>query len=819
MNNLVNLDWDEPRRTTTTPKQDAFANLLQLNSRPAPEPVLSLAEQQRRQAQTHRSETTSSPWLTPTQSAIPSPTQPPLSPKPLLPSNSPTPSSSFDSLLDPFARPSKQKQDNSNTPLNALRATSLKAVAAEQTGQQWNFDLFDKDLQKNSPKENVGSDPFDMDFLSSGSATAVCPESFSLQDDDNPLGILAEPAVQKRSVAIEQSLSFEPISDNELPQYHDGPDEQDGQDELLAQLIDMGFGPDVSLEAIKASGGSDLQSAIALLVTDAEVRQQSTRTPRSSTPNYSDAEQARQKIFANEDVQPSPARRAARETKRPAHREVESQHPDAFQQHTERLVAQASEIGGFLFKNASMFVKTGREKITKAVDTWQEQQKGHNPTDPGGPVRPRWMTDVTDDSVERGFDEKPLEKFVDEADSDDENQNGQPLRQTRAEMERLEREKNWIRQQDLQRREDMERRKKVQEQQQKDKQRQLVDDQSTYVSPSRRRPAPRASPRQQEAPKPAPTQRSAPPQPVKRVRTRPVVQATPQAIEKANQSRQKGNELFKLGQFGDAAYAYTQAIDALPNGHDHLVLLSNNRAAARLKIGEHKGCVQDCSLVIEMAQQVGDDTSTESEGMTIRWKEQTVKALNRMAEAFENLEKYQDALNTYQDLCKLEGNGNQQTNQGMARCRKALAPVPQRQNIEKKKPSVPAPRLDVGDSKAVADMRARAAQQEADDAERLEKTDEVNEKILGWKAGKEQNLRALLATIDTLLWPGAQWKGAQMSELINPKKCKMIYLRAISKVHPDKLPSTVTIEQRMLASAIFSTLNEAWDCFRQTNPV
>jgi len=84
-------------------------------------------------------------------------------------------------------------------------------------------------------------------------------------------------------------------------------------------------------------------------------------------------------------------------------------------------------------------------------------------------------------------------------------------------------------------------------------------------------------------------------------------------------------------------------------------------------------------------------------------------------------------------------------------------------------------------------MRAKAAEQEAEDAEKLEKTDDVNARLTAWKAGKEQNLRALLATLDTLLWPGAQWKGAQMSELINPKKCKITYMKAISKVHPDKV--------------------------------
>jgi hypothetical protein len=90
-------------------------------------------------------------------------------------------------------------------------------------------------------------------------------------------------------------------------------------------------------------------------------------------------------------------------------------------------------------------------------------------------------------------------------------------------------------------------------------------------------------------------------------------------------------------------------------------------------------------------------------------------------------------------------------------------------------------------SKAVAAMRARQAELAKEDAERLEKVDVVNARIDGWKRGKEKNIRALLSSLDTLLWPGAQWRGFSIHELLEPKKVKICYMKAISKVHPDKV--------------------------------
>ncbi|KAI4159563.1 MAG: hypothetical protein LQ342_006473 [Letrouitia transgressa] len=120
---------------------------------------------------------------------------------------------------------------------------------------------------------------------------------------------------------------------------------------------------------------------------------------------------------------------------------------------------------------------------------------------------------------------------------------------------------------------------------------------------------------------------------------------------------------------------------------------------------------------------------------------------------------------------------------------------------------------------AEAVTRLRAANQEAErlDDEKFALADQVSERVAVWRAGKESNLRALLASLDTVLWEEAGWKKVGMGELIVASKVKVAYMKGIAKVHPDKLPQTATTEQRMVSAAVFATLNEAWDGFKKEN--
>jgi hypothetical protein len=99
-------------------------------------------------------------------------------------------------------------------------------------------------------------------------------------------------------------------------------------------------------------------------------------------------------------------------------------------------------------------------------------------------------------------------------------------------------------------------------------------------------------------------------------------------------------------------------------------------------------------------------------------------------------------------------------------------------------------------SAGVSAMRAAAQAAAKENDERLAVQDAVDAKIASWKGGKETNLRALIASLETVLWPAimggpAAGGGASlkvgMHELISEKQVKVKYMRVVGRLHPDKV--------------------------------
>ena len=81
---------------------------------------------------------------------------------------------------------------------------------------------------------------------------------------------------------------------------------------------------------------------------------------------------------------------------------------------------------------------------------------------------------------------------------------------------------------------------------------------------------------------------------------------------------------------------------------------------------------------------------------------------------------------------------------------------------------------------------ANAAAEKADD-EKFALTDHVDAKLVTWKGTKADNLRSLLGSLDKVLWPEAGWNKVGMQDLVMPNRVKIVYMKAIAKVHPDKV--------------------------------
>uniref|UniRef100_A0A671WH39 Cyclin-G-associated kinase n=1 Tax=Sparus aurata TaxID=8175 RepID=A0A671WH39_SPAAU len=89
--------------------------------------------------------------------------------------------------------------------------------------------------------------------------------------------------------------------------------------------------------------------------------------------------------------------------------------------------------------------------------------------------------------------------------------------------------------------------------------------------------------------------------------------------------------------------------------------------------------------------------------------------------------------------------------------------------------------------------------------------DPLKLQILDWIEGKERNIRALLSTLNTVLWEGeTRWKPVSMADLVTPDQVKKYYRKAALIVHPDKA-SGKPYEQ--YAKMIFMELNDAWSEF------
>jgi len=69
--------------------------------------------------------------------------------------------------------------------------------------------------------------------------------------------------------------------------------------------------------------------------------------------------------------------------------------------------------------------------------------------------------------------------------------------------------------------------------------------------------------------------------------------------------------------------------------------------------------------------------------------------------------------------------------------------------------------------------------------------DAVDARLSSWKNGKEENIRALLASLDTVLWDEMVKSDRAavkvgLHELVMPVQVKMKYMKAVARVHPDK---------------------------------
>nr|XP_019048293.1 hypothetical protein I302_02063 [Kwoniella bestiolae CBS 10118]OCF27223.1 hypothetical protein I302_02063 [Kwoniella bestiolae CBS 10118] len=677
-------------------------------------------------------------------------------------------------------------------------------------------------------------DPFDFDALSASmSQPQSQPQtngangiSHTLDDDDDfdILGDLGKPVTARPPKAepgpSRPSRSSASSSRSSSPPPH-----------IVGQIVEMGFSPIQARQALaKTTTGLDVQAALEILL--GGQNSGSTPEPRSRDQDNFGEDDADEDFIERERQRREEEERERRRRRRqgPSRESVKARSAEekekeaSTQEQAEKILAQASEIGTNMFNKATNFWNSSKERAMKA---YEEQRKvmeanaaaagtngeARKPVKDG---RPRWMIEGNDDDWKDQPSGKEKGGFRDDDGENDAPQtrpkgkqpqtNGagssrQPAITTSSTSGSSSNYKSSKERADLL----------------------FADESPRYVSPARHR-------------KKSPTPTPAPP---RALPSRTLVSATSSQLEKSATYKAKGNEHFKLGRFAEAESSYTTAISQLPEGHLFLIPLHNNRAAARLKLGHSSPAVEDCTMVIDL---IGPTYHPTKEAplppeiaKEVKLFDGLVKALSKRAQAWEMGEKWKNALEDWEKILgmdlsvlgvgasgtknlaadgarrarkMLEGDSNSKSNSNTAtttanpRPRPAVAPN-----------SVIAKPADVNRSAAVSELRAAAKQLELEDDQRLALKDSIEAKLNNWKNGKETNLRALIASLDLVLWDEIMKTGGMkvgMHELISEKQVKIRYMKVIARLHPDKLNSqNTTVEQRMLANGAFGTLNEA----------
>ncbi|WOL15750.1 auxilin-related protein 2 isoform X1 [Canna indica] len=114
-------------------------------------------------------------------------------------------------------------------------------------------------------------------------------------------------------------------------------------------------------------------------------------------------------------------------------------------------------------------------------------------------------------------------------------------------------------------------------------------------------------------------------------------------------------------------------------------------------------------------------------------------------------------------------------------------------------------------AKALAEKNERDMQIDQEQAERQNIAATLEIDLKRWAAGKEGNLRAMLSSLQHILWPECGWRPVSLTDLITAAAVKKVYRKANLCIHPDKVQQKgATVEQKYIAEKVFDLLKEAW---------
>lgn len=307
----------------------------------------------------------------------------------------------------------------------------------------------------------------------------------------------------------------------------------------------------------------------------------------------------------------------------------------------------------------------------------------------------------------------------------------------------------------------------------------------------------------------------------KQVSPVPVVSITEIELSGFNEFKDRATDLFKSGDYVAAIQEYEKSANTLPRGHPLRIISYSNLMASLLKTGQYKESLDVGSMALKLFPKdtIQWPQLIQNSNPSKTYRDMWPKIVQRQAEAFEHSEKFQDAFISYQSLIE----NNFCTNRvmdGKRRCQKILNP--EKPNVVSKKTSSqassPSPNISERVSKNLQKVKEDNRKQAEEESQRYALYDRVHDQIKLWESGNADDIRHLLSNLQTVVtW--VDWKPVSITDLVMPKKVKVTYLRAIAKTHPDKVPDSLSLDKKMIAESVFSSLSSAWEKFKSENDI
>jgi hypothetical protein len=729
--------------------------------------------------------------------------------------------------IQPTARSADAKVQHNGHASDAVRAHSRPSgglISSEEQGSGFADDEDD--------------DPFGLNQLKPARMSHVQAPLNQL-DDDDVLGLLAKPVSEMPRPEKRPEDGKQPTAQTEI----------DPRDRAVAELVDMGFSADKAHQALETTESqTDVSAAVSWLLQQAhtEARQQveaQRKSLGSSRGGIERSSSARNREERRGGGSPVNEFRTGQESH-------QQRRGGAAGPLGEKDPAQlAAELGTNFLKSAGSLWKTGTKRVQQAVQEFNSDSDSSQPrwmreglTEPQA-TTPRRTQDEETAAIRRrrrSSANKNADLVTDEARMLESDHGRPPPRKpTRSRHEsRIDSSADNSRDHSPaipSRLRDSAPSKQVFLRQQQPApaapraslSRQAIEEQASqaYVSSARRRkpaiqPLVSASEpdlleavSQQSLPsRPSTTGPSHSPKPSTPLAVRPapppreIPHISSIALNASISQREAGNAHYKRGDYPAAHQSYATAISHLPKTHPIVLVLLVNHALTSLKIGEPRTAISDA----DSAMNIVGPSKGESEMVDLKNGETPKsmrdfygKALMRKAEALEQIEKWTEAAAVWKEAVE-GGHGGATSIQGRIRAEKAANPQIGRPKAPAFKKPTSGPRRSARDDlsgrttvvasasseAAVNRLRAANAAAEKADDEKFALADSVEARVVAWKGGKADNLRALLSSLELVLWPEAQWKKIGMAELVLPNKVKIQYMKGIAKVHPDKVSGT-----------------------------